>query len=367
MRVPVAGVLAAGLALLHAQIQNPIKAAKDAYNKAKQQAQQQQQAQPGSGQAQAPPGQPQQARMSQNQAGSPSGSAQIGPECCTADAMKKVADSLGFVDIVGIKLGMTAEQAVAAIKAFNPKMKIEIVHSRLESPDAPGFARVPRYVVAHTVGVPRYPNTPPPYTLPDGSADEIVLEFTIPPSPPLVGKIVRQVTFATGQPVVASNLVDALRKKYGQENFSDGSSRHWVFDSSGQLMARPLDRAEKNCLPSGPFDGFGWGGGGLMPGGDLSGDAPGPVNLQTTTLNPNDANFSVERAPACRPFTIVETYGLGEGTPLNQNKINMTVTLQSPALLYASRRATHDWLQAKADAKQKQFDDAAKARSAPKL
>src|SRR5262249_14736104 len=34
-------------------------------------------------------------------------------DCCSADALKKIASSAGFLDIVGIKLGMTPDQAFA--------------------------------------------------------------------------------------------------------------------------------------------------------------------------------------------------------------------------------------------------------------
>jgi hypothetical protein len=45
----------------------------------------------------------------------------------------------------------------------------------------------------------------------------------------------------------------------------------------------------------------------------------------------------------------------------------MTVMIESPALMYASRKNTHDWLQAQHDAMIKRQQDAANQRSAPKL
>jgi len=41
--------------------------------------------------------------------------------------------------------------------------------------------------------------------------------------------------------------------------------------------------------------------------------------------------------------------------------------MESGALMSMSRKATHAWLQAEADAKSKQENDAAARRSAPKL
>jgi hypothetical protein len=47
-------------------------------------------------------------------------------DCCTPEAMAKIAASAGFLDIVGIKLGMTPEQALAAVKAANPAFKVDL-------------------------------------------------------------------------------------------------------------------------------------------------------------------------------------------------------------------------------------------------
>jgi hypothetical protein len=285
-------------------------------------------------------------------------------DCCSPEALKNIASSVGFVDIVGIKLGMTPDQAFTAVKAFNGQMKIDILKVRMESPDGPlgNFTQVPRYAVAHTVGKRPNPNFPDPFTLADGSADVIVMEFTTPPSPPLVGKVVRQTTFPLGQPVVASNLVDALHKKYGDEHHAD-VGLVWVFDSAGKPVIRPLQGQERFCAPGHPYDGFAFRNGGQMPSpDDLTNDTHAPINLDSTR-----EEESTQRSAACRPFTFVESYPLGEGTPRNQQMSNMTVTIQSPGLLYGARKATHDWLQAKGDAKAKQQQDAAKARTAPKL
>ena len=354
----VVGVLAAVAIFsappLGAQSKNPITAAREALKKAKEQQQhEKEKAQ------QPPPAPPTQAAAPQ--AAAPQADAP--GDCCSPEALTKIASSAGFIDIVGIKLGMTPEQAFAAVKAFNPQMKIDIVKTRVESPDAPGqYTAVPQYAVAHTVGKPPYPNYPVPFRLADGSADVIVIEFTLPPSPPLVGKVVRETTFPLGQPVVASNLVEALHKKYGQELMSD-SGLVWVFDAAGKPITRPLQGPERFCAHSNPFDGFGWGGGGLMPTPeDLMRDSPIQISLSTT-----GEQESTERSAACRGVTFAASRTLGEATPRNQQMTFMTTTIHSGALLYGSRKAVHDWLQAKADAKAKQQEDAAKSRSAPKL
>ncbi len=286
-------------------------------------------------------------------------------DCCSPEAMKKVAASLGFIDIVGIKLGMTPQQAFTAVKAFNPNLKIDIVNGRLEPGDAPGtFKRVPQFAVAHTVGRQANPLSPVPYTLADGSSDAIMMEFTIPPSPPLVGQIVRTVTFPEGQPVVASTLLGALEKKYGQEIVAEAYTRAWVFDASGKLLTRRLTQPEHSCFSGTGFDAFGYGSGipgPAAPGAAVS-DSPSPIDLSST-----GANLSREKGLTCSALTFAMEYGIGEGTLPDTQMPSITVAIDSPALLYASRQSTRDWLQAQREAKARRQDDAAEQRSAPKL
>jgi hypothetical protein len=281
-------------------------------------------------------------------------------DCCSPDALRKIASSAGFLDVVGIKLGMTPEQAFAAVKAHNGQMKIDIVNARMENPEGPpgDFTRVPQYAVAHTVGAPRGPN-PTPFVLADGSSDVIVIEFTIPPSPPLVAKVVREVTFPRGQLVVASNLLDALRKKYGQESLR-GIATSWVFDSAGKPVSRPLQGDERYCLPNGAR--FGWNG---MPQAEHM-DRDYPTQLSVAHLGSVGLDVG-ETSSACRPFGIVEAYPFGQNLPPTQQLGSMTVLVQSPALLYGSGKAAYAWLKARGDAKTKQLEDEAKRRSAPKL
>lgn len=298
--------------------------------------------------------------------------AEPAPDCCTPAAEKSVAATLGFADIVGIKLGMTPEQALEAAKKFNPQFKLHVIKVRLETPGAPGgYTLAPRYVVAATEGVPKFPNFPKPFTLADGSADEIVLEFTLPPSPPLLAKISRKVTFATGQPVMASTLIEALQKKYGKESLNANNSLYWVFDAAGKPMTVPAQGAVRNCIPVGPYDGFSWQGGGggqmPMPGDDLERPAPEPVNLETFGISPNMPGFSTERAASCQGITIFQAFELGGNVPPTSKQMVMQTTLQNGSLLYESRRATYDWIQSKRAELKAKADDAAKQRSAPKL
>ncbi len=110
-----------------AQIHNPIQAAKDAYNKAKQP--EQPQSQPTLVASAAAPADPQ-------------ASSAAGGDCCSADAQKQLAAPLGFVDIVGVKLGMTPAQVTAAFKAYSPNLRVQLFSERMIMPSNPtGFGR----------------------------------------------------------------------------------------------------------------------------------------------------------------------------------------------------------------------------------
>jgi len=339
-------VLVASLSVLNAaaQIQNPIQAAKDAYNKAKQDAQQQKQ---------------QQQRQTDQKAQSSepsaqSGSAATGADCCTPEAMKKIAASVGFVDIVGVKLGMTPEQAVAAVKAYNPNLKIVTLTARLEHPSGPpgNFVRVPYTIDAYTAN-----------NRQDlGPVEWIAMQFTMPPGPPLLAKVQRFTGFLVSQPVMTSNLVESLRKKYGQDNYAS-TGRGWVYDSNGKLLTR-VSNLQGICAGDGMAM--------AVPGGGAThegSETGAQVSLSNTTDPSNPGLYNLpEAGPDCAPIVwVVASSNVGEDAAPNSQQTSMTVTMESGALMYMSRRATHAWLQAELDAKIKQENDAAAGRSAPKL
>jgi hypothetical protein len=328
-----------------AQSQNPSvwQQIKNAAKQAKQQKTQQQ-----SGQ-QAPPKLDQPTNTASGQppnssSGPPaqSGSAATGADCCTPETMKKIAASLGFVDIVGIKLGMTPAQALAAIKAYKSTFKIEILNTRLFHPGVETFTRVPRYISAQE------PNSGKGY-------EYINVEFTQPPSPPLVSKIQRYIAMPAGQPIMASTLLESLRKKYGQYNFSQNGPLAWIYDLSGKLPVRLPNTAAYCAYPE------------ELPRGDGEPQSDyGQISLDTTSPNHLGGGNTID-LPGCVPYVVFVARGVAEETPPTAQLAQLTTTLESGALVYNSGRATYNWLKAEADAKAKQEEDAARARTGPKL
>lgn len=322
-----------------AQFQNPITAAKDAYKKSKQESQQKQQQPQGQAQGQ----QQQQSPATQNADGAAAAAdPQAAGDCCSADAQAKAAAVASFLDIVGIKLGMTPEEATAAIKAYDPTMKFGVVNTRLERPSNPqGFVRVPRYIFVQSANL----------SAANGQVERITIQFTTPPNPPVVQWVERYVQFRVGEPVLASNLMDGIHKKYGQENSGSPGGPVWVYDSNGKLLTQVPN---VSCQPNNSLSSV------IVPS-DLTHDAQdGGISLSDTV-----DNSGIGLTPDCVPYLYAQAWGTGL-TP-NDKITALTISIWSGALRYDSLKSTHKWLQSEADAIQKKQNSDAAGRAGPKF
>lgn len=260
------------------------------------------------------------------------------------------AQNSAALDVVGVKLGMTPKEVRAAFSAFNPSLAVEEVNSRLTDPTNPQkYTRFPHYLIAHTVNK----FNPDFDTLPDGSAESVAVEFTMPPSAPVADRIIRRVHFANGRPVLAKTLIDALEKKYGPSNSSVGANKVWAMTADGKLLPSVLPHTAGLCLPSGAFP-VGEAG---SPGRDV-----GDISLANTadSLNPQDDS------PECAQFSFISALNLS-GVRLDQPMHTLEVFIESGPNYVGSRMGTHKWLKAAADAHAKGQGTEDAARAAPKL
>jgi len=192
-----------------AQFQNPIQAAKDAYKNAKQQSQQQK------------PGQ------TQNQQTAPTQVASAASPSAAGSAQSP-GPSPANLDIIGIKPGTSMSDAMQALKADNPKMKIRpVTFQHAEFKDS---------ITVEVDGqdVPATENDQVTH-----ATETVQLMFTPPPSPPAVWAISRYYEFATTQRPSTQTTMDALRKKYGPETIPPGTpigeqTLTWIFDPQGK-------------------------------------------------------------------------------------------------------------------------------------
>jgi len=140
------------------------------------------------------------------------------------------------VDLVGIRLGMTAQQAAAAVRAANPGFQIS-------NNPAFRFDLLPNVAFNEVV-----------YARKTGDAthgqESIDLKFTQPPNQAMLWSIQRNKQYADQERPTVANLIAGLREKYGPE---DGSmtppavakasgvelrDAYWIFDINGQKLPR---------------------------------------------------------------------------------------------------------------------------------
>jgi hypothetical protein len=183
------------------------------------------------------------------------------PDFGTPQRSAKLASSAGFIEILGIKLGMPAETALSILKSNNPTARIT-------------FARTNDYESAWIQNLPRtdpsrqfvYEIDVEPARMPPG--DRITVGLTVPPSKQVVHAISRVSLLPAS--VAITNVVEGLRKKYGPEtagpgfkwgglSLFDGSSKMlvWVFDTEGGRVPLQKVADHMNSCPTVQMGGMG--------------------------------------------------------------------------------------------------------------
>jgi hypothetical protein len=277
-------------------------------------------------------------------------------ENVSPEALSKLASSVGFVDIVGVKLGMTVEQAVAALKAANPKLVIDIHDGELTA--AGKVIKTPRVILAH---LPAAARNPAAWGNLDGSHEAIGVQLTTPPGPIVVETVLRYVSFPSSAPVAASTVIDALRKKYGPESTDHASSSAlgWIFDSAGGHLGSPT-REQIDCMgPSGA----------QIRSGDIRGgnglNEPGKTIPGLEYLASNRAT-DFDRFPVrCLPYVVVNAQIL-HGSP-TQLVGDFWTSIHSVGLEHNSLLLTAAFVKQATENLIKEQEDAGKTRAAPKL
>jgi hypothetical protein len=247
-----------------AQIQNPIQAAKDAYNKAKQQQRQQQgqpqsqltPAQPANTPSQPTPAQPQ---PTPNSAGASSPTQVSSTPAAGVDPSK-------LPDAVGIHLGMPIEQASAMMKSQFPAGTYTQTFTGSKFMNTSDKAWITSMTSALISGCP-------------GCQEDMVVRFSIPPNPQQVIAIQRSLVFGPGKQPLMEPTIAGLRQKYGPESFKSVpdpvQSIVWLYDEQGQHLPAPTVNFGQGCA------------------GALVGPPPGGDGLK----NPNSVGFVLPNNP----------------------------------------------------------------------
>jgi hypothetical protein len=247
-------LLAAGLSGQRAAAQfNPIQAAKDAYNKAKQQQQQQGQTLASAQPAAAPSlaaGQPSSSPSSTGaQPSTPAASAPNAQAAAAAGPTGVPAAPAGGInpsklpDIQGIHLGMTPQDLLPKLNVLYPTGKgpfaygVKLSNAQyLHAPDKPWVATV--------VG-----------TLDCSSgncgSDVLSVIFSAPPSKQVAVFLQRDIAFQGGKFPTPDTLIASLTQKYGPNPIMlQPNLLGWAFDEQGQpLVPAPLKSKLGNACP----------------------------------------------------------------------------------------------------------------------
>jgi hypothetical protein len=171
-------------------------------------------------------------------------------DCCTPEETAKIAASAGYIDVVGIKLGMPAKQAMELMKAANPALKIDL--QKIEFNWECATTRVcntsnqKKQWVSVVKGE-------VPYAEAKGG-ETIEAHLTLPPNQQVVYYLSRNLTFPKQATPTVENVVAGLKKKYGTPTSIQpiGSPElRWLFDSQGQLLdeSRAMKLGVGSCEP----------------------------------------------------------------------------------------------------------------------
>ena len=148
------------------------------------------------------------------------------PDFGTPEGTAKIAAKAGFLEVVGIKLGMPVKDAQSALKAFNAGYNAGPITLR-EYEALPGVVMTP---VLHA------PNPGGPNAT---NGDDFNLLITYAPNEAYVWGVVRNMGFGTNatRPPVDSTVA-GLRQKYGPESAQQpGATRLiWIYDAQGQQV-----------------------------------------------------------------------------------------------------------------------------------
>lgn len=148
----------------------------------------------------------------------------------TPEATAKIASKAGFLDVVGIKLGMPLKDALEVVKARNPNIKMQ-PGTTLEFEALPGVVMTPVLTGQSKSS--------------DQSLEGIGLLLTYAPNDAFVYGVWRDFWFnkQESRPPV-DTILAGLRKKYGPESVrNENTLLLWLFDAQKQQVmgAEALD------------------------------------------------------------------------------------------------------------------------------
>lgn len=146
----------------------------------------------------------------------------------TPEATARIAATAGFLDVVGVKLGMPLKVAAEAVKTHNGNLRLEPM-AQMEFEALPGVVMTP--VLASTKNMNKGS---------DSGAEYLGLLLTYAPNEPFVYGVWRDFWFGKmeSRPPV-DTILAGMRKKYGPESVREDTLLLWLYDAQKQQVMGP--------------------------------------------------------------------------------------------------------------------------------
>jgi hypothetical protein len=239
------------------------------------------------------------------------------------------------IDVVGIKLGMPMADAVAAIKADNPKLSVQTQTMTLEGFDQPFVTAI---VATQSIESGK-------------DNEQVTLLLTTPPNHQVVWGIQRTYHYGPQSMPSLDNALAGLRRKYGAENaiLMDTDSRQltktmaWAYDTGGKLMSPAEGKALYVACATYLENHF------------------SPIAL-------NNDLHGMASPPQCKSVILAKAVALGAQGPAGAPVLgNLIVQVTNGAMYRASIDATRAVAMAAAQAREKKESKKIDQRGEPKL
>jgi len=145
------------------------------------------------------------------------------PDFGTTKGTARIAGTAGFIDIVGIKLGMKEKDAGPALKNHNSELTLAPL--RLLT-----YTALPQVSMTPVIVADMKPKSNQQY-------ERFSIELTYSPNDAYVWSVSREFNFAPKEAPTAENMEASFRKKYGPENHRPADRQLvWIFDTQGRLV-----------------------------------------------------------------------------------------------------------------------------------
>ncbi|HHI93795.1 MAG TPA: hypothetical protein ENK04_09860 [Gammaproteobacteria bacterium] len=146
-------------------------------------------------------------------------------------SMQPGAGFTNNMDVIGLRLGMTAQEAKAALQTYDMTMQVQEQYSQLP--------RVPDSRYLHQI-----------HAI-SNAGEQVVIEFAPPPREAVIVRLTRTTKYMEGARPALVKTQQALRQKYGAPTMENRKNRmhmsFWLHDKAGNRVASASSVQARRC------------------------------------------------------------------------------------------------------------------------